>query len=436
MLFTPRFILLVTAFGVIYGFSSRHLVLGPLAIALAAVITILTVRDIIHLSNARHTSLDRIVDEKLSLGADNPVKISILNDSNTRLNLRIRDEYPIGMSSDDAVFNLSVAPLKRVTHTYHVMPHRRGDYDFFDTYARFHGPYGLVVRQKKYTTAKAVKVYPNLIDIRKYELAARNEQYTQQGQRKPRRMGQGLDFESLREYVVDDDYRHIDWKATARKSSLVTRQYQEERSQNIILALDCGRIMGPVVEGLTKLDYAINASMMLAHIANIKGDKVGICAFADDVQRFVPPRQGRDQSRNLLKISYDLQEARGDSDYRKAISYLSQKWRRRSLLVMFTDLSDPESNAPLISAMANISRKHLCVCVALTDTPVLQAAEKPPQNVYDVAEMAAAKQVLTQRQRAIAKLRQSNITVIDATPEQFTPALVNEYMKIKTQGRL
>ncbi len=436
MLFTPRFILLVTTFGVLFGFSGRHLVLGPLAIALAAVITILTIRDIMHISNAKHTSLVRTVDDKLSLGAENPVKISVLNDSNTRLNVRIRDEYPTGTSSNDAVVDLSVPPLQRVTHTYHVMPHRRGDYEFFDTYARFRGPYGLVIRQRKYTTSKAVKVYPNLIDIRKYELAARNEQYTQQGQRKPRRMGQGLDFESLREYVVDDDYRHIDWKATARKGGLVTRQYQEERSQNVILALDCGRIMGPVVEGLTKLDYAINASMMLAHVANIKGDKVGICAFAEDVLRFVPPRQGRDQSRNLLKISYDLQEARGDSDYRKAISYLSQKWRRRSLLVMFTDLSDPESNAPLISAMTNISRKHLCICVALADTPVLQAAEKTPNDLYDVGEMAAAKQVLTQRQRAIAKLRQSNITVIDATPEHFTPALVNEYMKIKTRGRL
>ena len=436
MIPTIQFALVIAAGALLIGISGR---LGPLMPAGVAVICAAVAAAVAEwriLNAGARIEITRECDDKLSLGARNLIRIRLRNPSHARLQGLIRDEYPEGMEADENEFALRIDPRSETDRSYHVNPPKRGDFEFGDVYLRLVGPLGLVVRQIKYPMKRQVRVYPNLLDIKRYEIGLRRERAVQPGQRVARMRGRGTDFESLREYSPDDEFRAIDWKATARRGKLITRQYQEEKSQNVVLALDCGRVMGPVIAGLTRLDHAINAAMMLAHVAASKGDKVGLLAFGEDIATFVPPKAGKSQTLGLLRQAYNLKEASGDSDYSRAFGYLSRRWTRRSLLVVFTDLVDPESSKPLITQVSSLTRKHLCLCVAMADPALRAAVTDEIEEPNDAFTAAAARQALQARKRAAAQLMRSGATVLDVEPDKFTPALVNAYLNIKAQARL
>lgn len=410
-------------------------VLLPAGLALISLLVVVTLAEWRFLSQAR-LEVKRFCDDKLSLGADNPIRVRVRNPGYTHLYGAIRDEHPEGTAADSNVMALDLPPRSERDLLYHVNPPKRGNLDFGETFVRLRGPLGLSIRQMKFPTRQSVKVYPNLLDMRRYEIGLRRQRAIQPGQRLVRVRGRGTDFESLRNYSPDDDFRSLDWKATARRAKLISRQYQEEKSQNVILLLDCGRTMGPVIDGLTRLDHAINASMMLAQVASLKGDKIGLMAFGDDVITFSAPKQGKSQFLRLLGLTYDLKDAEGDSNYTRAISYLTSRWTRRSLVVLFTDISDPESSAPLLAQVSNLARKHLCMCVAMSDPAVVAAAAGASATSEDAFTSAAARQVLQARGLAEARMAGVGVIVVDVEPGNFTPAVVNAYLNAKGQARL
>ncbi len=379
----------------------------------------------------------RICDEKLSLGVENPVRLALRNPGYLRLRGAIRDEYPEEFSARGNVVPLDMPPRSETELGYSVMPHGRGDFHFGDVYIRLTGPFGLAMRQIRLPMRQDVRVYPELLDMRRYEISLRRSRALQSGQRIVKLRGRGTEFESLREYVPDDEFRVVDWKASARRGKLISRQYQEEKSQNVMLVLDCGRVMGPVIAGLSRLDHSINAAMMLAHVAALKGDKVGMMAFGEEVQAFSPPKQGKSQTLSLLSLSYNLAEASGDSDYYRAVPFLSRRWTRRSLVVFFTDLVDPESSKPLISQITSLTKKHLCLCVVMSDPAVIEAARAGTlEEPADAFRAAAARQVLQDRKRAAATLARAGAIVLDVPPDKLTPSVVNQYLDAKARALL
>lgn len=422
--------------GLLIAFST---LLQPLALAGVAVIAlsiVLVLADWLRLSHSGKLEVTRIVDDKLSLGTANLITLHLRNPSYTQLSGFIRDEYPDGFSVEDNVMPVNMAGRSELDITYYVTPPRRGDYTFGDIYIRVFGPFGVAGRQIKYSREQHIKVYPNMLDMRRYEIGLKREKAVQPGQRVIRTAGRHTDFESLRDYVPDDEFRAIDWKASARRGKLVTRQYQDEKSQNVMLLLDCGRVMGPMIQGLTRLDHAINAAMMLAHVAALKGDRVGLMAFGEDILGYMPPRQGKSQTLNLLSLTYGLENASGDSNYYRAFPYLAKKWTRRSLVAIFTELTDPESSKPLISQVSSLTKKHLCMVVVMSDPAVITATKKTYENTDEVFEAVAAKQVLHGRRMAAAQLARAGAIVLDVPPESFTPAVVNQYLDIKSRARL
>lgn len=431
-----RLAILMAAGGLLIGLSGRLGMLMPVGIALICAVVAAAVAEWWMLSPGGRIEITRDCDEKLSLGARNLVRIRLRNPSHGRFLALVRDEYPEGLTTDGNEMTLEIAPRSERDCGYHVFPPRRGDFEFGDIYLRLGGPLGLVVRQKQYPMKRQVKVYPNLLDIRRYDIGLKRSRALQAGQRVTRMRGRGTDFESLREYTPDDEFRAVDWKASARRGKLITRQYQEEKSQNVVLALDCGRVMGPVVSDLTRLDHAINAAMMLAHVAASRGDKVGLLAFGDEIGTFAPPRAGKSQTLGLLRQAYNLKEASGDSDYARAFGFLSRRWTRRSLIVIFTDLVDPESSKPLITQIGSLARKHLCLCVAMADPALRAAVTGEIAEAADAFTAAAARQALQARRRAAAQLARTGAIVLDVEPEKFTPAVVDAYLNIKAQARL
>ena len=211
---------------------------------------------------------------------------------------------------------------------YHVRPLQRGDYQFANLNLRWRGPLGLVVRQAAVEASSPVKVYPNLLDVRRYDLLLRRNRLQELGLRHTRLFGEGTEFERLREYLPDDDFRRINWKATARRNRPVTTEYQTERSQNVVAVLDIGRMMQSPVDQIAKLDYVVNAVLFLAYVATAKGDKVGLMTFADSVSQFVSPHHGRGQFYRLLEMLYGVKAQPVEPDYRQALSTLARKQRK------------------------------------------------------------------------------------------------------------
>lgn len=380
--------------------------------------------------------VQRTHDSKLSLGADNPIYLLVRNRSRRPVIFWLRDEPPDEFRSEVQVLDGRIPPLRLWEASYHVHPLRRGDYQFGNVNLRWQGPLGLVVRQGKIPSAESVKVYPNLIDVRRYDLLLRRNRLQEIGLRHTRQFGEGTEFERLREYTPDDEYRRIDWKATARRNRPVTIEYQTERSQNVIALLDVGRMMQSPVAHIAKLDYVVNAVLLLAYVATGKGDKVGMMSFADEVMQYVGPRQGRGQFYRMLELLYGIEAQPVESDYPRAISYLAAKQRKRSLVVIFTDLSSGMSMDALVSHVAMLARRSLPLVVTISDPDVVQMARTRPSDSQTVYQRAAASQLLDERQMTLDRLHRHGVLTLDVPANQLSIAVINRYLELKARTML
>lgn len=375
-------------------------------------------------------------DTRLSLGAWNLVQLAIRNNSQQRVALAARDEPPAVFGVDALLVSGQVFPRDQVTLAYRVRPPRRGDYVFGNINLRWPGALGLVVRQATYPARGSVKVYPNLLEIRKYDLLVRRGHIQELGLRLSRRFGEGTEFERLRDYLPDDDYRRIDWKATARRRRPITREFQTERSQNIVAAIDLGRMMRSPVGELSKLDHVINAVLLLAYVATRKGDRVGLLTFADAVGVFLPPRQGTGQFYRMLEVLYGAQSQPVEPDYAEALAYLGVKNKKRSLVVLFTDLSGGPSVQALVANLGALYPRHLPVCVTISDPAILAAAAAHPRDSANTYERMVAEHMLDERRVLLESLHRRGVLTLDVPADKLTIAVINKYLELKGRGRI
>lgn len=434
------------------------------AIAYLTLVVAMITADRLLSPQPRDFSVTRQNDSRLSLGAENRIVIAVTNSSRRTVRLVARDEYPPEFRSDVIILNANhlvahgessqpkssgerpatVRPRETIQLAYHVNPPRRGDYRFGDLNLRWWGILGLTIRQARYPAAEPVKVYPNLLDIRKYELQARKGMLQEIGLRQARMLGSGTEFERLREYQLDDEFRKIDWKATARRGKPVTREFETEKSQTIMCLLDTGRLMRPPVNdaanqsghALAKLDYAVNAVLMLSYVAGLRGDRVGLLAFADDVTSYLVPKSGRGQFYKMLATLYAVESQPVESDYVRAFSYLGAKHKKRSLIVLFSDIATGIAVDTLVRQIAPLSPRHVPLLVAISDPTVVQLARQVPRDSVSVYERAVAEQLVDERALILEKLRQRGVLTLDVPANQLTVAVVNKYLELKARGRI
>jgi uncharacterized protein (DUF58 family) len=370
-------------------------------------------------------------DTRLSLAAENPVRLFVRNQGRRPASLWLRDEPPDAFQVETYILAGQAGPGQTWRGVYRVRPPRRGDYEFGDLNLRWLGPLGLVVRQARVEAAGPVKVYPNLLDVRRYDLLLRRSRLQELGLRQARMFGEGTEFERLRDYLPDDEYRRINWKATARRHRPVTTEYQTERSQNVVVVLDIGRLMQSPVAQIAKLDYVINAALLLAYVATGKGDRVGMMTFADDVGHFLSPRQGRGQFYRMLELLYRIEAQPVEPDYRRALSYLAAKQRKRALIVIFTELSGGTAMQTLVSHVSILARRCLPMVVTISDPDVFAAARGHPQDSLAVYQRAAAVQLLDERRLALDSLRRQGVLTLDVPANQLSLAVINRYLQLK-----
>lgn len=418
--------------------------------------------------------------DKMNLGAPNAVTISVKSRAGLPMTVTVRDEPPTAwpIQNDEAPqerdgvplpplprVHIRVEPGREAAARYRLTPTRRGDFRFGPLSTRFTSVLGLWHRQFVTRPAEGsshARVYPDTSEVRRYEMALRENKLQNAGLHILRLRGRGTEFESLREYNTDDEYKSINWKASAKRGKLIATNYEIERDQTIVICLDCGRMMtsmavskgsggrgqGPGADGgtstaveaevtpLSKLDCAINATVLLAHVAASMGDAVGLMLFSDSVLRFIPPRKGRVQTGTIIEALYAAQPSLVEPDYQAAYEYLMARKLRRALVVTFTDIIDPEASRELLNASAAMRRHHNALCVTINNRDVMEMAHLLPQNSGQLYEKAMAQRMLAQRQSALEQLRGLGVGILDVEAVHLTIAAVNRYLDLKSRGTL
>ncbi|MGD9495332.1 MAG: DUF58 domain-containing protein [Armatimonadota bacterium] len=389
------------------------------------------------ISRARdRVQVQRCLPQVLSLGTANPVALVVSSHTGRPLRLVVKDDPPGGFLTSERTQPLRLEPWQQARLSYWTAPHRRGDYEFGDLHLRGLSRLGLSWWQRDLPARQSVRVYPNLQQIGEFDALARRGRLQELGLRMTRARGEGTEFESLREYVPDDSFRHVDWKATARRGEPITRQYQVERNQTLIILIDAGRMMAAPAAGMTQVDYAINAALMLAHVAQRMGDTVGLLVFSDRVKTFLAPAHGPAQTERMLEELYGLQAERVEPDFRGAVTLLRSRARKRALVCAFTDLVDTEISAQALSYLSSLRPQHLPLVATMVDAEVEALAQADPRHPREAYEKALAARTLAERALVLARLRARGALVCHARPEELSAAVVNQYLAIKRRGLL
>ncbi|GAB4118424.1 MAG: DUF58 domain-containing protein [Roseiflexaceae bacterium] len=436
MIPTPRLLLLLLLGSVLVAGTALASGLLWLALAYTIMVAVLVGVDYLLTTKPNDLEVERICDTRLSLGAENLVTLLIANRGQRSLDLLVRDEFPYQFPSDQAQLRGQVAGFGLLELRYHVRPLQRGDYTFGALNLRYPSFLKTFVRQARYPITAPIKVYPNVLDIRKYDLLARKGLLLELGLRAARIYGQGSEFERLREYNPDDEFRRINWKATARRGRPIAAEYETERSQYVISVIDSGRLMRPPIGDLAKLDYVINSSLLLSYVAVLKGDHVGMLTFADDVRTYLGPRRGKGQFYRMLEALYNVQFEQVEADYSRALSYLAARNKRRSLVVVFTDLVTLDAAKPLIAHMGRLARHHLPLCVTISDPNITDLAQQPPNHAPAVYQRAVAEMLLDERRVVLDTLQNSGVLTLDVPADQLSVSLINKYLELKGRGML
>ncbi|HVS35339.1 MAG TPA: DUF58 domain-containing protein [Gemmataceae bacterium] len=369
---------------------------------------------------------------RLSLGVDNEIVLVLDNQSRLRLSLLVRDEVPPGFRAAPDTQSTIVPALGQSRLPYRLLPTQRGNFSFGDVSVRCRGPLGLALFDYRLPAGEAVQVYPNLLEVRRYEALVRTTLVRAGGYRAKRLPGAGREFSHYRDYTPDDDYRQVSWKATARRHKPITAVFEAEHSQDVIFCLDIGRMMAARVGTLTKLDHAINALLMLTHVSQTFQDNLGLLIFSHSVHLYLPPAKGRSQHAKFLQALYSIKPEYCYVNYREAFNALIGRHPKRALTMVFTDLLDATASKEYLEAAALLRRFHLPLTLAVADVPLQKLAAEQPRNAEHLYNVLTARDLLAGRAEMLRSLERQGVLVLDTAPERLTIDAVNRYLSLKT----
>jgi len=381
-------------------------------------------------------AVEREAPSGFSVGHAGEVTYRWTNMTPRRARLRVREVRPDLLGGLQKPRALVVPPRSHIADTVPVVPRRRGRERAGGLVVDSTGPLGLGVRRVRVDLPWDAGVYPPLVAVRLRASLAQAMRRREQGARPLRQLGEGRLFESLREWVPGDDLRHIDWKATARRRKVITRQYEVERRQQVMLVLDLGRLMTEEAAGVARLDHVVQAALELAYAAAQQDDNVGIMTFAADVQHFVAPQRGRVGVKRVLDVLAVVEPQLVEPDYPGAFRYLAARNRKRALTVVFTDVIDRLASEALVANLASLRPRHLPLAVTLRNPELDAVAVRRPEQSADAWRKAAAEEMLRAREEALSHMRRTGVMVLDVAPERAAESVVDRYLELKRRGHL
>lgn len=396
----------------------------------------LAVRDAVRLPARGRFTARRNLPQPFGLGLRQTAEVTVSHPQAAGLEGAVADHVPLALDASPRELYGRFDLEGRLRVAYTAQPPHRGAFAFGPVDVRAWRPGGFWIRQVRIPVAATAAVYPDVHAVRRYQLTLRRGVRILPGQRRARPPGAATAFAGLRDYQAGDDVRRISWKATARRDQPVTIEVEAERGQQAVIAIDCGRLMTAPAGSLTKLDHAVNAALLLAWVAQSQGDRVGMMTFSDGVRRFAAPQRGPAQISLLNRMLYEVQAEYTEPDFGEAFAYLAHRVNRRSLVVVLTDVLDPEASGDLVAHALRLGTRHLVLVVAMEDPELLAARDAPISSPTRAYEWAAAEELLAARRQSFEVLQRGGVLGLDVTAGTLSPSLVERYLELKERALL
>lgn len=436
MLPSSRLILLVLGASPIFLAGALYPQLLPVAFFYLLFIFFYTIYSVITLPSKKDVRINRVVPERISVGVSTRIFIEIENLSRRTLQISLAENIAEKMHISPNIFKTTLSAGKRAVLEYRLTINERGKFDLEMFHVRLLPLIGILYRQYVLKQSSELRVYPNLMTLERHKLLTKKGLSHEEGFARLRNIGLGSEFESLRNYVIGDDYGKIDWKATAKRNTLIVKNYEPERRQSVVVLLDVGRATSGEFKGLSRVDYLVNSALMLAYVTLRQKDWFSLVAFSDRIEAYLPPIQGVANIDKVAQALYDVHPRLVESDYDLVCQFISQRHRKRSLLCMMTDILDSKASNVVISHMSRIRRYHLPLLVTLANTEINKLYDTPLHETEFPHVKAVAIDIKLARKEALVMMRHKGISVLDVSPEKLTTELINRYIQIKTRHLL
>jgi uncharacterized protein (DUF58 family) len=375
----------------------------------------------------------RTLPDTLSNGDNNKVSIFLKNNYPFRVYIEVIDELPIQFQSRNFLIKTTLAAQQTKQLHYLLRPVQRGAYPFNNVLIYTSSVLQLVQRQFIIPQKKTIPVYPSFQHLRKYQLLAKNTYAQENGSTKMRKIGNSMEFEQIRDYIIGDDIRNINWKATARKNSLMLNTYADERSQQVYCLIDKGRLMKMPFEALTLLDYAINATLMMCSVSLYRADKFGLLSFSNTIGDFVAANKKRSQQQKILETLYHQQTQFLDSNFELLYTCIRKQIKQRSLLVLFTNFESQGGLQRQLPYLQQIAKHHLLLVVFFENTELKKMATESITNLETLYTITIAEKFAYEKRLIVKELQQNGILCLLTTPQNVTVAVLNKYLELKTR---
>lgn len=408
----------------------------PFILFVDFLIPVIALIDLFRIPGMKVLQVEREMGRIASLDQTHPVTLHVSNLSSRAILAWMKDDVPEPCEAHPMQFILRLDGRSRTSVHYELTPRRRGAFEMEKVFLRVRSPFGFWNRVIEVPVKNSLHVYPNMKQLSEYAILARTNRLSLMGVRRTRKVGGENEFERLRDYTQDDNYKFIDWRTTARRNKLTVKDFQTSQSQRIIFMLDCGRLIANQSSGLTLLDHALNSALMLSYVALRQGDSVGMICFSNKIQSFVPPRGGMNQMNQLLHASFDRFPEMVESRYDEAFYYLSTHIKKRSLVVLITSVIDEVNANQLQSHLSSLVGRHLPLGVLLRDHNLFDAVDQRQPDTASTFRAAAAAEILSWRHQVLRDLEHQGVLTLDLFPENMTAPLINSYLNIKARHLL
>jgi uncharacterized protein (DUF58 family) len=405
-------------------------------IATGAVVVLFFIDIFILYRNIQGIEAKRFTAKRLSNGDENPIQIEIKNRYGFGINARVIDEVPFQFQLRDKDFKLHLKPAEIKSIHYNLRPTKRGEYDFGFIRTYISSPLGLISRRYNFDGAKVLPVYPSFINLGQYELMAVSRYLTEFGIKKIRKIGQSSEFDQIKNYVGGDDIRTINWKATARKGGLMVNTYTDEKSQNIYCVIDKSRVMRMPFEGLSLLDYAINATVALSKVAMLKEDKAGLITISENIGSIVPADRKASQLGSMMNVLYKEKTRYLESNLEALYSAVRSVVKQRGLLVFFTNFESLSALQRQLPYLKRIAKYHLLVVVFFENTELKELSTDPAKDVEGIYHKTIAEKFIYEKKLMVKELNKHGILAILTPPQKLTVNVINQYLALKAQQRI
>jgi uncharacterized protein (DUF58 family) len=435
--FTKLFYLLMALGLILLSLSWGRPWLRWVALAYDIALIVLAIVDARRSQLPKGVTIAREFGGRFAVGAETEVHVQIQNYGAHAVSLIVKDEFPPQMKlSGLREAHVRVDGQTSAALVYSLKPPKRGRFEFGAIAVRFLSRLNLVWCETRVGETTAVKVYPNMRRAREAELKALGARSLVATHRKTSWRGEGREFESLRDYVRGDELRHISWSATARRGKLTTRQYQIERDQTILIAIDGGRLMTARIEQETKLDSAVHAALALMSAAARAGDNAGLLVFGRKIKSYLPPGRGHDHMDAALEALYSVEPEMIEPSYSSAFEFIAANSKRRALIVLLTDLVDEEGSKELLTSLRLLRPRHLPLVVTIADRDLRAVVSNAPTNVRELFTQSVAEEIMHLREAALRLVESQGGLALDVTAAALAPAILEKYLQVKERGLL